>query len=285
MQFAMFCGLLTLAFARPLWELLRFSLDQELHSHVVLIPFVSGYLIWLRRHASRPACVGSPTLAVIPLAIGVGLLKSWFSLRVGLAAADQLALSTSSYLCLLWAGALALLGWRFVCQYLFQFLFLIFIIPLPTAVENALEIFFQHTSADAAAGIFGLSGTTYFRDGLVFQLPGISIRVAQECSGIRSSVVLFITSLIAGHMFLKSMSFRTMLTLFVIPLGIIRNGFRIWTISMLCIHVDPGMIDSPIHHRGGPVFFALSLIPFFLFLFWLRRLERKRDRTVVAGMP
>jgi hypothetical protein len=34
------------------------------------------------------------------------------------------------------------------------------------------------------------------------------------------------------------------------------------------------MIDSPIHHRGGPIFFGLSLIPLFLFLLWLRRRER-----------
>jgi hypothetical protein len=33
------------------------------------------------------------------------------------------------------------------------------------------------------------------------------------------------------------------------------------------------MIDSPIHHRGGPVFFVLSLIPLFLLLWWLRRGE------------
>ena len=33
------------------------------------------------------------------------------------------------------------------------------------------------------------------------------------------------------------------------------------------------MIDSPIHHRGGPVFFVLSLIPLFLLVVWLRRHE------------
>ena len=34
------------------------------------------------------------------------------------------------------------------------------------------------------------------------------------------------------------------------------------------------MIDSPIHHRGGPLFFALSLVPLFLLLWWLRRQEQ-----------
>jgi exosortase/archaeosortase family protein len=62
-----------------------------------------------------------------------------------------------------------------------------------------------------------------------------------------------------------------LLVAFIIPLGIVRNGFRILTIGLLCVHVGPHMIDSVIHHRGGPIFFALSLIPLFLLLVWLRR--------------
>ena len=62
---------------------------------------------------------------------------------------------------------------------------------------------------------------------------------------------------------------------FVIPLGILRNGFRILVIGLLCVHVGPHMIDSPIHHQGGPFFFALSLVPLFLLLWWLRRQEQR----------
>ena len=100
-----------------------------------------------------------------------------------------------------------------------------------------------------------------------------------ECSGIRSSLVLFITSLIAGKMFLKSQTHRALLAAFIIPLAIIRNGFRIFTIGMLCVHIGPEMIHSPIHHKGGPIFFALSLIPFFAFLWYLRRRERNKSEN------
>jgi exosortase/archaeosortase family protein len=122
---------------------------------------------------------------------------------------------------------------------------------------------------------------------LLFHLPGIVIEVAKECSGIHSSLVLFVTSLLAGHLFLRSPWKKATLALAVVPLGIARNGIRIFTISWLCVHVDPAMIDSPIHHRGGPIFFVLSLVPFLAFLFILRRLERpKNDPSgVMAGLP
>jgi exosortase/archaeosortase family protein len=61
---------------------------------------------------------------------------------------------------------------------------------------------------------------------------------------------------------------------FVIPLAIVRNAFRILVIGLLCVHVGPQMIDSIIHRRGGPLFFALSLGPLFLLLVWLRRQEK-----------
>jgi exosortase/archaeosortase family protein len=67
------------------------------------------------------------------------------------------------------------------------------------------------------------------------------------------------------------------LTLFVIPLGILRNAFRILTISLLTIHWDPGVIHGPLHHRGGPVFFAISLIPFFGVLWVLKWAERRGE--------
>jgi len=66
----------------------------------------------------------------------------------------------------------------------------------------------------------------------------------------------------------------------VIPLGILRNGFRIFVIGALCVHFGPQMINSPIHRRGGPLFFALSLIPLFLLLWWLRR----GDTACVPGL-
>jgi hypothetical protein len=36
------------------------------------------------------------------------------------------------------------------------------------------------------------------------------------------------------------------------------------------------MIHSPIHRRGGPIFFLLSLIPFFALLLFLKWIEKRR---------
>jgi exosortase C (VPDSG-CTERM-specific) len=154
-------------------------------------------------------------------------------------------------------------------------------VPFPGFLTHAIEFFFQHASADAASLMFAVSQTPVLRDGLFFKLPGITIEVAQECSGIRSTLVLFITSLVGAYLFFHSKTHRALLTLAIIPIAIVRNGFRIFTIAMLCVHVSPDMVHSWIHKRGGPVFFVLSLIPFLALLIYLYRRERTaRNRSV-----
>jgi exosortase C (VPDSG-CTERM-specific) len=235
-------------------------------------------MIWQRRKEALPAISSSPALAAIPGALGLLSLNAFFVLanRGALAQpADWLSLTILAWLCFLAAGAFLLLGTKFMRTLAFPAAFLVFMIPLPSVALDWIEIFLQHASADAAALLYAGTGTTVYREGLVFRLPGLSIQVAQECSGVRSTWVLFITSFVAANWFLRSTWTRATLVLIVIPLAILRNGFRILTISLLTVHVDPGIINSPLHHRGGPIFFVLSLIPFFGILWLLRRQERK----------
>src|SRR5207245_2243041 len=95
--------------------------------------------------------------------------------------------------------------------------------------------------------------------------------------------VLLITSILAANMFLRTTWRRALFVGAVIPLGLLRNGFRILVVALLCVHIGPHMIDSPIHRRGGPLFFALSLVPLFLMLWLFRRSEINRQRKAGEG--
>jgi len=276
-----------LAFIKPLADWARLAVKSELYSHTLLIPVISGYLIWIRRKELPVFARGSLGVAVVPAMFGAGLIIAYFALvQRGWQPPlkDYLCLMMLAFLYLLASGAIYFLGQRFILAILFPALFLVFIVPFPGALENGIERFFQLWSADAVELFYRMTGTTFLREGQVFQLPGITIQVAQECSGVRSSLVLFITSLLAGYLFLRGPWKRGILACIVIPLGIFRNAFRILTISLLCIHVDPNYIHSAIHHRGGPIFFALSLIPFMLLLYWLRRSETKRPKSAARPL-
>jgi exosortase C (VPDSG-CTERM-specific) len=249
---------------------------STLHSHILLIPFVSVYLLYIRRSELPNEYSSSPSWATVGLLIGLAALIAARAPGVfdpPLSHNDHLALMTFSFISLLAAGGFLFLGQKWMVATTFPFAFLIFMSPMPDAMADSLETASKLASAEAASVFFNMGGTPVLRDSTVFQLPNITIQVAQECSGIRSSWVLVITSLLASNLFLKSNWRRLALVCFVLPLGIVRNGFRVWVIGMLCVHIGPQMIHSVVHRRGGPVFFVLSLIPLFLLLWWLRRGE------------
>lgn len=267
---------LLVAFSLPLFRLVRFALQSELYSHVILVPFISLYLVWLKRRELPPSSPPDHRLAVFPLIAGGALLALGFA--TALTPVDALALDTLAFVLLLLGLCALFLGRPTLRALAFPLGFLFFLAPFPTAVSDGISTALQNTSASAAYLLFTLGGTTVFRQETYFQLPGINLLVAPECSGIHSTLALFITSLLAGYFFLRSPWKRAVLTLAVIPLAILRNGFRVFVIGELCVRIGPEMIDSPIHHRGGPIFFILSLVPFFLILHQLIKSERPRPR-------
>jgi eight transmembrane protein EpsH (proposed exosortase) len=270
------------AFAQLLLALLNCAAHSSLHSHILLIPFVSAYLLYIRRDQLPRNYVADLPLGMVFLAGGLGafLFAYWLNSAGGaLADNNHLVLLTLSFLCCLAAGGFFFFGRDWMRAAAFPLGYLIFMVPMPDAMADALETALKYASAEVANLLFHLSGTPFLRAGLVFQLPNITIEVAQECSGIRSSWVLFMTSVLAANLFLKTPWRRLALIALVIPLAILRNGFRILVIGLLCVNIGPQMIHSVIHTRGGPVFFVLSLIPFLLALWWLRRGEI-RTRSV-----
>ncbi len=267
--------LLTLLFIQPLARLMLFAAHSNLHSHILLVPLITGYLLYIQRRrlpaAYRSSIAGTVTMG----GIGIATLAAGLQWRGSLSTNDELALLSLAFVSFVAAGGFLFLGSNWMTAAAFPVAFLVFMVPLPDTAVNWLENASMLASAEAAALYFKMTGTPLVRHGTVFELPGIVLQVAQECSGIRSSWVLFITSLVASHLFLRTRWRRIVLVAFVIPLGILRNGFRILVIGLLCVHVGPHMIDSIIHRKGGPVFFALSLVPLFLLLWWLRRQEQR----------
>ncbi|MBD3322459.1 MAG: hypothetical protein GF350_15260, partial [Chitinivibrionales bacterium] len=189
---------------------------------------------------------------------------------------DILSLITLS-LIIIWSGMFLLLyGAGTFRKALFPATFLLFTIPVPLFVLLPYVRFLQIFSTEAANILFKASRITYVREGFVFHLPQISIEVADVCSGIRSSLALLITSIIAGKLFLQKPWSKIILAVFVLPITVFKNGLRIAGLSILGTYVDERILHSEIHRQGGKPFFILALIFLGMVLWLLKRLERRK---------
>jgi len=283
MRFGLFVLGLLACFARPFYALSQYSLHSEFFSYIPLIPIISLYLVSLQRSELPGKASASWQWAVMAALAGFALLAGWaWALHSGWKPhpEDHMTLMTAAFLLFVVAGCFAFFGYTITRLLAFPIAFLIFMIPMPTVMLDGITTFFQQTSAFTATVFLKTAGMAVFRENLIIHMPGFSIWVAPECSGIHSTMVLLITAVLAGHMFLRSGWKRALLVVVVVPLAILRNGFRIFVVSELCVQISHSMINSPVHHRGGPIFFALSLIPFFGLLFLLRKSELREPTTV-----
>jgi exosortase len=176
-------------------------------------------------------------------------------------------------------------GRRALWVAIFPLLFLFLIIPIPPDVMDKTVLGLQKGSADMSYALFKLIGVPVFRDGFRFSLPGVDIEVAAECSGIRSSLSLTLSSLLVGHLTLKSGWSQMAFTLLTIPVVIFKNAVRIVTISWLGVYVDPGFLHGNLHKYGGLPFSLLAILILFLVLISLRKVETggSPEGLVVVG--
>jgi exosortase len=246
----------------------------------MLIPLVSGYFIYTGRKEIFSNVEYSYVTGATVIGIGSILYIIGRNQGADLDANDFLSIMTFAAVTSWTGGFIFFYGVSSFRAALFPLLFLIFMVPVPGFIMERIIHFLQFSSATAANMFFTLTGVTFVREGTVFHLPGLSIEVAEQCSGIRSGLSLFITSVIAGHLFLNSGSRKVILALVAFPIAIVKNGMRIVTLSLLGLYVDPGILAGPIHKKGGIPFFIIGLMIMGLVLVLLRKSEAAQKSHV-----
>ena len=220
---------------------------------------MSGLLLYLDRKRIFARASYSPLRSIPLIVVGVGLFcfaKTWLS---DVNSNDRLSAVVLA-LILIWTGGFLLCyGTQAFRAAIFPLAFLLLMIPIPTVVLGKITLALQEGSAVMTFALYRLLGIPVFWLHFKFLLPGVEIQIAEECSGIRSSLALFITSILAGHVFLQSNWKRVFFSLWTIPVVVFKNAVRIVTISSLGVYVDPGFLHGKLHRYGGLPFSLVSL--------------------------
>jgi exosortase len=273
--FLLLCGAGAALFYKPGVQLLRMSFDSELYSHIPIVPLISLWiLVFSRKRIFSETRWG--WAGIVLLAVGLAVLHN----------ADRICgLDKNDYLSVVMAGSVLWFIGSFALAYggkafreaMFPLLFLAFVIPIPNFILQPFVDLLLIGSAHSTELIFGLTGVPVYRDGFTFALPGITIEVAHQCSGIRSSIALIITSVLAAYMFLQKGWSRLILVLSFFPITVFKNAMRIVTLSLLASYVDPRFITgSWLHKSGGIPFFVVGLVLMAPVLWALLKAEKRK---------
>jgi len=263
-----------LAFYKSMSALVQYSLHDDSSSHIILIPLITLFLLYSERQSvfatTRTSTGSGIALAAAGVILHLLTNRSFFP-QVG---NWSLTLQTFSVILVWLGGFLICYGSAALRAGAFPLLFLLLIVPIPDAVLDRIIYALQEGSTEIAYLIFQAVGIPVLRQGFLLSVPGVTIEVAKECSSIRSSMALFITCLLAAHLFLRTRWKMLLLVLLSFPLSLIKNGIRIATLTLLSIYVDPGFLTGRLHHEGGFVFFLVAMLILWPVIVWLKKSEK-----------
>jgi len=263
----------SLLFAKPLIALIQMAYVSGEVSYLMLIPFIGAWVLVVDhrkifRDLSYDRTLGA---GLFSCAVCVGLIASLVS---GGSPSNLRLSSLILALVMVWmSGFLLLFGKAASKAASFPLLFLLLMVPLPQSLLNRTIYILQTGSAWITGAFFDLFGVPALREGFVFHLPGVNIEVTQECSGIRSSMVLLILALIVAHFYLLTFWKKALFVIFGLFIMILKNGIRIATLTLLAMYVDPSFLTGRLHHQGGIVFFLVGLVLLLPVLWLLQRGE------------
>ena len=277
---ACFAGLLLLfvAASYETWGTIAGSaLTEAQDSQILLVLPVSVILIYVARRKVFAEVAWSPVGAALMLASG-GLFAYTRTALAPLSHNDSISLTVLFFAAWCISAFILCYGTRAFQKARFPLLFLVLMVPLPDSPLAWATTLLQMRSTDATCWLFSAARIPYTREGVVLILPKLTIEVAQECSSIRSSLILFISSFVLAHLYLTRAWQKGLLPILAIPISVAKNAVRIFVLSTLGMYVNPSFLTGRLHHNGGIVFFALGFAAL-LGIIWLFHKLEPRPKT------
>jgi exosortase len=265
-----------LAISVVLWwsalgSLFALALHDEQYTHILLILPISSAFILLEWKS--PASRTNSSLITGSVLLLAALLTRF--LATGLVSADlQLSLNIVA-LVAGWIGSFILcFGSSAFRDALFPLFFLLWLVPLPQFVLNSIVTLLQKGSAASAYVFLRVTGFAVEQRGTLLHLPGLTLDVAPECSSIRSSMMLLVTTMVLAQILLLSFWRKAVTFAAAIPLSVLKNGLRIFVLGVLTTKVDPRFFTGRLHRQGGIIYFLVALLGILWLLWILRRSEK-----------
>ena len=209
--FIVLCAASLVFWWHPLVATCELALSADAYTHIFLIlPFSAAllYLSWKRieRHTIPSNSSSLPGSALLALAFLIACYARWKMAAGPAEPPNNGRLTLAMFTLVMWwiASAVTCFGMRTLRSFLLPLAFLFLLVPIPESALKPIIEFLQYQSAFAARIFFRMAGIPATQDGVMVSIPGLDIEVAQECSSIRSSMILIVITLVFAQVFLQS---------------------------------------------------------------------------------
>jgi exosortase len=222
-------------------------LSSDFYSHGFLVPFISGYFIWIKRKQiteRKPSPIGYLFLVAALALYAVSLAR------------DIRLLGPLSLVIAVYGLVLSIRGIHTAKVLAFPLAFLLFMIPFGFVQNLAYSL--QATSVQWSAWIGQLAGLPITTSGTEIYMGNVIFTVGLVCSGIDTLVALMALAAVYAFILKGSMIKRSILFIIAFPLAVAANVLRIFSIILVTHFVNVEVATGWYHDISSAIFFFIS---------------------------
>jgi exosortase B len=167
----------------------------------------------------------------------------------------------------------------------FPLFFMIFMIPLPSAVVDAVTMPMKMAVSYVAENILFWAGYPIARTGVILQIGQYKLLVADACAGLHTLFTLEALGLLYLNIIRhESLLRNVMLAILIVPISFTANVVRVMVLTLITYHYGDEAGQGFLHGFSGMVLFltALLLIIGVDSLFQLG-VKLRRDQRITPG--
>lgn len=267
-------ALMTWVFWDFLYRQVKWSIEKPADwGHTLVIPFIAGYFVWLRRKDLLKIGFKTTWIGFIPVVVGI----AWYMACVfGPQVLWHHNLRGAGVAITLFGIVLLFCGWRAMLILWFPLLYLVvFGQVISDRFMEIVTFKLQDITARGSWFVMMLGGMDVERQGnsLYLWTEGASepfpLNIAEACSGMRMLMAFLALGVAMAYTGLPRLWQRVLLVLLAFPTAVAVNIMRVVTLALLS-RVDPDFTAGEFHTFVGLVW----LVPAFLIylgLVWIIR--------------
>jgi len=246
---------------------------QEEYSHGYMLPVLTLYFIWQKKNeiiqsTFKPSWSGFWFALPALIIFLMGEVSALF------------ILIHYSFVAVLLAMALSIMGWPAIKPVFVPLLLLVFAIPIPYFLEASLSANLQLLSSKLGVAFIRWCSIPVYLEGNVIDLGNYKLQVVEACSGLRYLFPLMSLGFICAYLFEAAFWKRAVLFLSTIPITLIMNSFRIGAIGVLVNSWGIEAADGFLHDFEGWVIFMACMALLFLEMMLLTQFAVKKARPL-----
>lgn len=245
---------------------------------------VALWLFWLHRadltalkiREPQPIDRRAPVIGGFVLIGGLllqilGRSQEVFALEV----ASQIPVATGALWCLF--------GSRSVRRLWFPLAYLIFLVPVPPLLLELATAPLKQLVSGTVASLLYHTGYPIARSGVVLQVGGYRLLVADACSGLNSIFSLFALGVVYLHLTRRRLWQQWLMLASIVPIACAANVVRVILLVLITYHFGNDAGQGFLHGAASIALLMSALVLFLLFDEMLLRISGRRAPPATAG--